>query len=725
MSWADDIRCLYCDGRLPLYRKITNGQFCSSAHRKAYWQEQERLGVERLHQTHDTLRSYRPAGSVEAILGQPEASQEIERPRWMTQANTGQVPMMGFFRDPTPVHPRWMTEQLAGADAIPANAAQVIRRPILLYIGNRADFAFAGLVRMPLRDRDSKIVARSGLEPAELRSQLVWNLALNFAIDGDAPGELARLVEVVSEEIPQENIQEMAGLLVLLRPSPRNCAIQALPVDTAPLAIALGWRLPLDSAATIDSKATMEANAGPRFAGSLRLPMFALADCAVSPTGAARSFDLRQEAAAPGLMLSTPPARPRLRLAAGSRYAVRLHEPAAHTAEPSALPAAPAGVSLPERRVKIAPARNAKQTGTPAPMQEPNPAGLVALPGLAQPSATGAARITASKTSIPQPVRTEPMRPTLRLEPLEEMAGPSAPRDFAISLPPYASLEPPTEHARAHIWTHAADFWKRAPRDLRLLAFAIPVLLGLALHPGLPKVRVASPANTTGMQRNFEQAMNTQWTSVRQTLVDRAAVALDEDFRAGLDDWASRWTMRGDGNAQWSFDATGFVRPGPLALYKPSLALTDYQMQFLGMIDKKAMSWVVRAADFDNFYVVKLQVLKPGPLPTIGITRYAVVNGKADSRVDTAVPIDARLDTLYRVLMDVHGDDIALTVQGVMIDSWTEPRLKHGGIGFFGANGEDSRLRWVQVTHQYDMLGRLCAYLVPYNIPSSSGSLEP
>ena len=60
MSWSDDTRCLYCEGRLPLYRKITHGQFCSSAHRKAYWQEHERLAVERLHQTHSSLRSYRP-----------------------------------------------------------------------------------------------------------------------------------------------------------------------------------------------------------------------------------------------------------------------------------------------------------------------------------------------------------------------------------------------------------------------------------------------------------------------------------------------------------------------------------------------------------------------------------------------------------------------------------------------------------------------------------------
>src|ERR1700689_3975086 len=76
MSWVDDIRCLYCDGRLPLYRKITNGQFCSGAHRKAYWKEHERLAVERLHQTHDSLRAYRPPGAVARILGASAGDEE-------------------------------------------------------------------------------------------------------------------------------------------------------------------------------------------------------------------------------------------------------------------------------------------------------------------------------------------------------------------------------------------------------------------------------------------------------------------------------------------------------------------------------------------------------------------------------------------------------------------------------------------------------------------------
>ncbi len=134
------------------------------------------------------------------------------------------------------------------------------------------------------------------------------------------------------------------------------------------------------------------------------------------------------------------------------------------------------------------------------------------------------------------------------------------------------------------------------------------------------------------------------------------------------------------------------------------------------------MSWVVRANDFNNYYVVKLVVLKPGPQTTVGITRYAVINGKAQDRVDTMVPIDARPDMLYRVQMEIHDDSFALSIQGEMVDYWSEPRLKRGGIGFFTARGGESRVRWVQVTHQYDMLGRLCAYLAPYEIPTTNGS---
>jgi hypothetical protein len=257
---------------------------------------------------------------------------------------------------------------------------------------------------------------------------------------------------------------------------------------------------------------------------------------------------------------------------------------------------------------------------------------------------------------------------------------------------------------------HVTHFWKTAPRDLKILAVALPILVGLVLNPALPKVHVTAPS-AGGIQNSVKKALDTQWTNVKRSLVDRSAVALNDDFRTGLDDWASR----DDATATWSYDTAGFVRPATLALYRPSLTLTDYQFQFLGMIDKKAMSWIVRATDYDNYYVIKLAVLKPGPVPIIGLTRYAVVNGKADNRVDTPVPVDAREDTLYRVLVDVNGPNFSVAVQGQLIDAWSESRLPHGGVGFYSNRGEESRVRWVQVTHQYDTLGRLCAFLAPYD----------
>ena len=185
-------------------------------------------------------------------------------------------------------------------------------------------------------------------------------------------------------------------------------------------------------------------------------------------------------------------------------------------------------------------------------------------------------------------------------------------------------------------WAHATGFWHHAPRDLKLLLFAIPALLALVFHPGLPRIAFAAPQTSTGFTGGFKRVLSDEWMNVRQTLENRAAVALDEDFRSGLDNWASP----GGSTTEWSFDATGFVRPGPLALYRPSVNLTDYQVQFLGLIDKKALSWVVRAADFENFYVVKLEVVKPGPMPAIGLTRYAVINGKARDRHDVNIPLE-------------------------------------------------------------------------------------
>jgi hypothetical protein len=326
-------------------------------------------------------------------------------------------------------------------------------------------------------------------------------------------------------------------------------------------------------------------------------------------------------------------------------------------------------------------------------------------PGAARPTTTGVAHIYPTNA---------PLQQAAKWEPLDGAETPSLRPGFLAGWTQTFA----NSGDRKHVWAHAADFLQHAPRDLKLLAIAIPVLLGLTLRPSLPKVQVTAPVATEGISRNIGSGFRAQFINVRNSVAERAAVSLNEDFRTGLDDWQSR----GDLATGWSFDGNGFVRPGTLALYRPSLGLGDYDMEFLGLVDKKALSWVVRAKDYDNYYVVKLVVTKAGPLPTIGITRYAVIDGKAQESVNTVARINARPDMLYRVSMNVHDDSFLLSLQGTVVDNWTDSRLKRGGIGFFASRGEESRLRWVQITHQYDMLGRLCAYLAPYNIPTTNGS---
>ena len=99
-----------------------------------------------------------------------------------------------------------------------------------------------------------------------------------------------------------------------------------------------------------------------------------------------------------------------------------------------------------------------------------------------------------------------------------------------------------------------------------LLTLAIPILSVIALYGLSPEMLPATDALSQG------------WRRAHQAVLDRAAVALHEDFRTGLDDWMNR----GGARPSWNSDAAGFVHPSALALYRPSLGLSDYQTAICG-----------------------------------------------------------------------------------------------------------------------------------------------
>jgi hypothetical protein len=137
-------------------------------------------------------------------------------------------------------------------------------------------------------------------------------------------------------------------------------------------------------------------------------------------------------------------------------------------------------------------------------------------------------------------------------------------------------------------------------------------------------------------------------------------------------------------------------------------------------VERKSLNWVFRASDTKNYYSMRIVIAKGGPLPIAHLIRSTIINGKERDVKVLPVPFSIRPDTLYLVKMDVRGSDFTTYIQGQVVDTFTDTTLQSGGIGFYCPKGEKSFLRWVEVTHQYDFIGRLCAMLAPYDITTQA-----
>ena len=244
----------------------------------------------------------------------------------------------------------------------------------------------------------------------------------------------------------------------------------------------------------------------------------------------------------------------------------------------------------------------------------------------------------------------------------------------------------------AHLSGTLAAYWRMAPVWRRQIGVVVLlVLVGWAAASSLKK---------SGAMQHVE---NDFLLRIRE----RAAVDLQDDFRSGL----SQWTGPTGWAKSWTYDDTGFARPGRLALLAGSMPLTDYRLEFLAQIDKKAVAWVFRASDARNYYVYKLVESKRGTGSTYSIVRYAVVGGRERLRMQLPLPVTTIGKTMFRVRQEIRGDEFTTYLDGRVIDTWSDSSLAHGGFGFFADPGETAYIRWVNVAYQDDVLGRLCAYL--------------
>lgn len=188
----------------------------------------------------------------------------------------------------------------------------------------------------------------------------------------------------------------------------------------------------------------------------------------------------------------------------------------------------------------------------------------------------------------------------------------------------------------------------------------------------------------------------------------QAPITLHDDFSKGLKDW----TTAAIKNVPKGDDARGpqFIHPGNLRIWNRSTALENYQMEFMGEIEKKSLSWAFRASDAKNYYATKIIITKPGPLPNAGLVRYVMMNGREWDRVQLPIPVTLERGGNYKVRVSVQDDRFITYLNGQVISSWSDKRLHRGGVGFFSDEDDPQKVSWVSLSERDSFLGKVLAH---------------
>lgn len=165
------------------------------------------------------------------------------------------------------------------------------------------------------------------------------------------------------------------------------------------------------------------------------------------------------------------------------------------------------------------------------------------------------------------------------------------------------------------------------------------------------------------------------------------ALRIEEHFDAGWTNWVG-------GVEDWKLDIAG-VRTGSLALFAPSLDLDDYDLEFLARIDHHSVNWVFRATNDGQYYAASIVKDADG---NYELRHWASINGVTEPSAARPIKSTPKRKSAITVHTRASGDRFSVSVDGELVDSWTDNRLAVGGIGFLGAPDDRARLYWVRLS---------------------------
>jgi hypothetical protein len=182
---------------------------------------------------------------------------------------------------------------------------------------------------------------------------------------------------------------------------------------------------------------------------------------------------------------------------------------------------------------------------------------------------------------------------------------------------------------------------------------------------------------------------------------------IEDRFDSGFRNWIP---SPGASQAGWKWE-NGLIHPGGLRIWNGSRNLGDYSFQFEGRVESKALGWVVRAPNHNNYYAAKLSIPERGGARRPEIVRFSVIQGQESRRQRFPLPIQIDKDAFYEYEVRAVGDRILTLVGGRVVDQWRDARFPTGGVGFFSERGDKSSIRWARLQEGESLTDRLRSYL--------------
>jgi hypothetical protein len=149
--------------------------------------------------------------------------------------------------------------------------------------------------------------------------------------------------------------------------------------------------------------------------------------------------------------------------------------------------------------------------------------------------------------------------------------------------------------------------------------------------------------------------------------------------------------------SEWASDAAGSSRGRQLSLYRPSISMSDYDLEFLGRIERRSLGWVFRAADSSNYYAAKLESAEAGTSRLV-ITRFAVINGVEGPHIQRPIALTPGPGEMLKVKLEARGPRFTIWIATRLAEDWEDGQLKRGGLGFLNERGELGQIGSIQIS---------------------------